>query len=195
MAVDTKERLVKASTELFQRQGFAGTGIKQILASAHAPFSSLYHHFPGGKDELAVEVILTSGAGYQRLVELVWDDAPDAVESVRAVFDGAAAVLEETDYVEGCPIATVALEVASTNETLRRATAEVFEAWTQAATARLVAARCDPAGARRAALVIIALLEGAFVLCQATQSVEPMKSAGEAAVAVVERELGRKGPR
>jgi AcrR family transcriptional regulator len=195
MAVDTKERLLKASTELFQRQGLAGTGIKQILAAAHAPFSSLYHHYPGGKDELAAEVVLTSGAGYQRLVELVWDAAPDAVESVRSVFEGAAAVLEETDYVEGCPIATVALEVASTNETLRLATAEVFEAWTLAATSRLIAAGCDPARARRTALVIIALLEGAFVLCQATRSVEPMRSAGEAAAAVVELELNQKRPR
>jgi AcrR family transcriptional regulator len=53
---DTKERLLKAGAQLFGRQGLAGTGIKQILAEAGAPFSSLYHHFPGGKEELAAAV-------------------------------------------------------------------------------------------------------------------------------------------
>ena len=81
-----------------------------------------------------------AGAGYQALVEAVWDAAPDVVAGVHAVFDGAAAVLEATDYEDACPIATVALEVASTNETLRVATAEVFDAWIVSATGRLAAA-------------------------------------------------------
>ena len=46
---------------LFQRQGFTGTGIKQILTEADAPFSSLYHFFPGGKDELGAESIRLVG--------------------------------------------------------------------------------------------------------------------------------------
>ena len=48
---------------------------------------------------------------------------------VRDCFYGAAEVLRETDYADACPIETLALEVASTNEPLRIATAEVFESW------------------------------------------------------------------
>src|ERR1700758_2788691 len=55
--VPTRQRLIDAASALFRRQGFAATGIKQILAEADAPFSSLYHHFPGGKDELAAKAI------------------------------------------------------------------------------------------------------------------------------------------
>lgn len=44
-------------------------------------------------------------------------------------FDGAAAVLEATDYADACPIETVALEVARSNETPRKVTATVFENW------------------------------------------------------------------
>ena len=58
---DTRDRLVQASAALLQRQGLTGTGIKQILAEAGAPFSSLYHHFPGGKDELAAAAIRRVG--------------------------------------------------------------------------------------------------------------------------------------
>ena len=133
---DTRDRLVEVSATLLQRQGLAGTGIKQILAEAGAPYSSLYHHFPGGKDELAAVAVRTSGARYQELVEAVWDDAPDLLSGVAAVFDGAARTLASTDFAVACPIATVALEVATTNEPLRLATAEVFTAWIEAAMRR-----------------------------------------------------------
>jgi AcrR family transcriptional regulator len=187
MAVDTRERLVSAGSRLFRRQGLAGTGIKQILSEANAQFSSLYHYFPGGKDELAGDVIRASGLHYQELVEAVWDAAPDVVTGLNDIFEGAASVLEATDYADACPIATVALEVASTNEPLRAATAEVFDGWTDGGAARFAGAGIGAAEARRLALAVIALLEGAFILCRATRSTEPMVSAGEAAVAVVRR--------
>ena len=92
------------------------------------------------------------------------------------MFAGAAETLEATDYVDACPIATVALEVASTDELLRQATAEVFTSWTEALTERLD-------GDRDRALAIICALEGAFVLSRALRSTEPMHAAGRLAVA------------
>jgi AcrR family transcriptional regulator len=186
---DTRERLVEVSAVLLQRQGLTATGIKQILAEADAPFSSLYHHFPGGKDELAAAAIRVAGARYQALVEAVWDQAPDAVSSVTAVFDGAAATLESTDFAVACPIATVALEVASTNERLRETTAEVFEAWIAAGTARFEAEGIPPSEARGLAIIVVSLLEGAFILSQSLKSTEPVHAAGATAVAAVRSAL------
>lgn len=192
---DTRDRLVETSATLLQRQGLTGTGIKQILTEAGAPYSSLYHHFPGGKDELADVAIRASGARFQALVEAVWDEAPDVVSAVAAVFEGAAQTLESTDFAVACPIATVALEVASTNERLRVATAEVFEAWIESGTRRLEAHRVSPRDARMLALTLISLLEGAFVLSQALKSTEPVVAAGAAATLAVERALGSSAPR
>ena len=185
----TRDRIRDSAAKLFQHQGYHGTGVKQIVAGASAPLASLYHFFPGGKEALGVEVVRVSGAGYQALVEAVWDGAPDAVAGVLAVFDGAAAVLEASGYEDACPIATVALEVASTNETLRLATAEVFDAWIASATMRLRAAGLTPATARELAFAIVAGLEGGFVLARATRSTEPMYAAGRVASAAVERAL------
>ena len=186
---DTRDRLVQASAALLQRQGLTGTGIKQILTEARAPYSSLYHHFPGGKDELAEVAIHSSGAQYQALVEAVWDQAPDLVGAVAAVFEGAAQALESTDFAVACPIATVALEVAGTNERLRMATAEVFETWIESGRRRLEAQRVSPRDARMLALTLISLLEGAFVLSQALKSTEPVLAAEATAVLAVERML------
>ena len=57
----TRDRIVDASAELMRRQGYAATGVKQIVTAAQAPFGSLYHHFPGGKEQLGAEAIRTSG--------------------------------------------------------------------------------------------------------------------------------------
>src|SRR6266542_509630 len=129
LGATTKDRIRDASAELFRRQGYTGTGVKQIVATAKAPFGSLYHFFPGGKEELGEEVIRWSGGIYLQLIDAFFVPAPDLVSAVRSFFAGAAETLRETDYADACPIATVALEVASTSEPLREATADVFESW------------------------------------------------------------------
>ena len=185
MAVDTKERLVHSSAELFRRQGYNATGLKQILAAANAPFGSLYHFFPGGKEQLGAETIRTSGALYGELFASIVSQAPDVLTAVGDFFDGAAQTLIETDYADACPIAAVALEVASTNEPLREATADVFDSWIAGATAYFHAVGIPRETARELALSMLCLLEGAFIFCRAMRSVEPLRVAGASAVAAV----------
>jgi AcrR family transcriptional regulator len=181
----TKDRIMDSSAELFRRQGYTGTGVKQIAAMASAPFGSLYHFFPGGKEQLGEEVIRSSGALYLQLFETIALQAPDALTAVADFFSGAAETLRETDYADACPIATVALEVASTNEPLRQATADVFETWIDAATAYFAAAGIAAEAAQALALSMLSLLEGAFVFCRAMRSTEPLEAAGASAVAAV----------
>jgi AcrR family transcriptional regulator len=191
VATDTRERILDASRVLFARRGYAGTGIKQILAEADAAFASLYHFFPGGKDQLAAEAIRTSGAMYQQLVEGVLDAAPDLVTGIGDCFAAAAETLRATGYADACPIATVALEVASTDEMLRQATADVFASWITALTARIVSAGVDEATAAELAISAIALLEGAFVLSRTLRSTEPMTAAGQTATEATRAVLKR----
>jgi len=185
----TKDRILETTAELFRRYGYTGTGLKQIVAQANAPFGSLYHFFPGGKAHLGEEVIRRSGQMYQELVEAVWDGAPDVLTGTRDVFAGAAETLRQTDYTDACPIETVALEVASTNEPLRLATARVFDSWIASATERLAAAGIPKSKARELAIAMIALLEGAFVLSRAMRSTEPLEVAGATASAAVREAL------
>jgi AcrR family transcriptional regulator len=181
----TKERIVGTTGELFRRQGYTGTGLKQIVAAAGAPFGSIYHFFPGGKQQLAAEVIRTSGRAYQQLVEAILDQAPDAVTAVETGFAAAAETLVATDYADACPIATVALEVASTDETLRAATADVFAEWVDSGATRFERWGFAPADARRLAIVLITSLEGAFVLCRAARNTEALTAAASAVTAAV----------
>ena len=138
-------------------------------------------------------MIRTSGLFFQQLVESVFDAAPDVLSGVHDCFDGAAETLRQTSYADACPIATVALEVASTNEPLRLATAEVFEGWISSGTERFAAAGLPEAVARELAIGMIAGLEGAFVLSRATRTTEPLEVAGAHAAAAVKAALNKIG--
>ena len=189
MAVDTRDRIVDSSAELFRRQGYSSTGIKQILAAAGAPFGSLYHFFPGGKEQLGAETVRASGRLYLELLAAIAAQAPDAPSAVAAFFSGAAETLVETDYADACPIATVALEVSSTSEPLREACAEVFDEWIVSASRFFVIAGLEQQAARELALTMLCLLEGAFIFCRAMRSTEPLEIAGASAVAAVNAAL------
>ena len=122
-------------------------------------------------------------------VDVFYTQGADPVAATRNFFAAAAAHLVETGYADACPIATVALEVASTNDQLRRATADVFESWISRAADRLVDAGIPPKKARELAIQIVASLEGAFILSRATRSTEAVLVAGEAATAAVRAAL------
>ena len=189
--IPTKTRILYAGAELFGRQGYTGTGLKQISEAAQAPFGSLYHHFPGGKEELGDDVIRQAGEFFRVLVDAVFASEPDIVAGVRAVFGGAAETVRATGFQDACPIAAIALEVASTNERLRIATADVFDSWIATATARFAAAGIPEPRSRELAIAMIAAIEGGFLLARATRDTTALHTAGRLLADTVAQELRR----
>src|SRR5262249_11990053 len=118
-------------------------------------------------------------------IDLFFGPGADPVLATRRFFAAAAQTLRETDYADACPIATVALEVSSTNEPMRQACADVFTSWLARTAQCLRGAGVAPARARSVSLAMLASLEGAFVLARALRSTAPLRAAGEAAAASV----------
>jgi AcrR family transcriptional regulator len=187
--VSTRDRIVTATAELFRRHGYGATSMKMIVDAAQAPAGSVYHFFKGGKEELAEVVITTSGAAYQQLFETIFDAAADAPSAISDFFDGAAEVLAETDYVDICPIGSVALEVASTHDRLRAATASVFTGWQASAELRLRGAGMPPDAAAELAAALVAAIEGGFMLSRTARDPEPLRAAGRVMRRAVEAAL------
>ncbi|MFH8773259.1 MULTISPECIES: TetR/AcrR family transcriptional regulator [unclassified Streptomyces] len=186
---ETRQRIVSAGTELFRRTGYTGTGMKQIAEAAGAPFGSIYHFFPGGKAQLGEEVIRTSGAVYLGLITALMTPYEDRAAATADAFTAAAGTLAELDFADPCPIATVAMEVAGTNEKLRQATSEVFDSWIDRLAAYYAEGGVPEPAARETASSVIALLEGAFMLGRAARSTTPVLSAAKAAAAIVRAAL------
>ena len=191
----TRERIIQASSALFMQRGYSASGLKQIATASEATIGSLYHFFPGGKEELAAETLIQSGAAYQALVEAVFDAEPDAVSGVRACFTGAAEALRASGYADACPIATVALEVASSDERLRVVTAGIFERWLSSIETRLVAGGVAPARAKELAPVFLAALEGGFLLSRAARDTGAMEAIGVVMAEVVAGAVSGAKPR
>ena len=166
--------------------------MKQIVEAADAPFGSMYHFFPGGKEGLGAATVRWSGAAYGQLIDLFYTPGADPVDATRRFFEGAADTLRETDYLDACPIATVALEVASTSETLRQATADVFESWLTTLTGRFTDLGLVQNEARSLSISLFSLLEGAFILARATRDDTHVRTAGRTASDAVRVALERR---
>ncbi|WP_187368423.1 TetR/AcrR family transcriptional regulator [Ruania zhangjianzhongii] len=176
--IGTRERILTATSILFRRQGYTGTGLKEIAVESDARIGSVYHFFDG-KEALAEEVVRTGGAAYGAMVLGVLNDgSPAPVDAIGAMFTQAARDLEQSDYADACPIATVALEAASTHDTIRQATADVFAAWTDDLSSWCRAIVDDPHRSRDLAIAILTSLEGGFILARAQRSQAPLLAAG-----------------
>jgi AcrR family transcriptional regulator len=193
---------VATAAQLYGRYGYTGVGLKQVASESGAPIGSLYHFFPGGKDELAAEALRLSGHGYQVLVEGILENMPELASGIEQSFALAAETLAATGYVDACWIETVALEVASTNEPLRLVTAEIFARWIDSATAWCESQGLPPEEARRLGIAYITGLEGSFVLARSLQSPEPLLATGRMlaaaareALAAARRPPAKKGAR
>lgn len=184
----TRPRIVQASSELFRRRGFAGTGLKAIVASSQATYGSLYHFFPGGKEQLGVAALRAGGDTYRQLVEAFYPEGADVVAATKGFFDGAAAVVEMTDFADACPIATVALEVASTSEPMRQAAADAFESWLCVLETRFIQAGIGAERAHELSVEMFCAIEGAFLLSRTLRSTDPINIAGRACTAAVAAE-------
>jgi AcrR family transcriptional regulator len=185
---DTRARLLAVTAELFQRQGYNGTSMKQIIDGAEATTGSLYHFFPGGKDDLATEVILTSGAAYLAMFQAIASlDNITPANAMTMLFDGASATLEGSDFVDACPIFTVAHEVASANEPLRMACEQVFADWMKTATLLFRNAGVDSKRAKNLAATVVASIGGAFILARTARNANLMRSIGRDVASVVQQ--------
>ncbi len=174
MASDTRDRLIRSTSRLLRTQGYAATGLNQVMAEAEAPRGSMYFHFPGGKVELAgaaVDRFAERSTARMRKILAEHDTVADAVA---AIFDSYVEHLERTGYAEGCAVASVALDAASTHPLLAEATGRALRTWTGVLAEALEAEGREPAEAHGLATVVIAAIEGTVVMARGEQSTEPI---------------------
>jgi TetR/AcrR family transcriptional repressor of lmrAB and yxaGH operons len=175
----TRARLTAAAATLLQRQGYHATGLAQIVEESGAPRGSLYFHFPGGKEELAVAALRESGAAWRARIEAAIADATDPGAAIVAVCRLFADELAASDWQRGCPLATVALEAAATSEPVRQTCADHYAGWEAGITERLIAAGAALDVARNTATFVLAAVEGAMLLARVERSARPLAVVGE----------------
>jgi AcrR family transcriptional regulator len=188
-ARDTRDRILDATVQLLRRQGYTATGIKQIVLEADAPLGSMYHYFPGGKEQIAAEALARSGERMRQTMERA-GDAPDLPATINAYFTHNAERLRDSDYERGCPIATVALETSSDIERIRKVCEDVFHSWQVTLAKVFVDAGITEADAAPLATFVLSSYEGALTMSRALRDIQPMITSGAAVASVLHAHLG-----
>jgi TetR/AcrR family transcriptional regulator, lmrAB and yxaGH operons repressor len=175
MARSVREQMVDSAIILLATRGLDGTSFSEVLGASGAPRGSIYHHFPGGKDELIAAAIEVAGGRAVALLRGLEGRSPE--EIVDGFFAMWRAVLERSRFSAGCSVlaVTVAGSSGSSGDAggLLGAAGRVFRSWQSALTEVLAAGGVPAAAAEPFATLLIAASEGAVALSRAEQSYEP----------------------
>jgi TetR/AcrR family transcriptional regulator, transcriptional repressor for nem operon len=176
---ETRTRLVEAARTLFWEQGYANTGIAQILKAADALSGSLYYFFPTKEDLLLAVLETYKGLLWPMVVQPVFDRVSDPIERVFGILDGYRHGLLATDFRYGCPIGNLALEVGNELPAVRGLIADNFTGWCKVIEKCLEESGRLPTDLDRAELArfVLNTMEGAMMLARTYRDIEPFDSA------------------
>lgn len=176
----TRDRLVRAMSQALQQRGLHGVGLNELLAQAQAPKGVLYHHFPGGKTELAVAAIEATVAHITRALDELLAQQASPLPTLRGWFAAGLKQLERGQFERGCPLATVALESTAEDTALRQALAQGFGAIRERIALLLARGGLPTPQAQRLAALVVSTYEGALLQARVAGHVGPMADSAAA---------------
>lgn len=188
-AIDTRARLVQAMSRALQQRGYHGVGLAELLAEAGAPKGVLYHHFPGGKQALAVAAIEATAAHIHASLDRLIDQSASPLPVLAGWLQMAQQQLQRSGFERGCPLATVALETTADDVPLRDALARAFDGIRERVARLLAAAGVAQERAGPLAALVVASYEGALIQARVARSGAPMAAAAGALLALLQHEM------
>ena len=171
MTEKTREKMIGGAASLLSQRGLQGTSFSEVLELTDTPRGSIYHHFPGGKDELVAEAIALLGSVVAERIRNTEADRPEQV--AEAFAQGWREFVEATDLKSVCVMSAVTVGAGADSEELLPAVAAAFASWRDALADAYTRTGLPKARSRRLALTSVAALEGAMIVARAEQSMKP----------------------
>jgi TetR/AcrR family transcriptional repressor of lmrAB and yxaGH operons len=171
-------------SELLRARGYAATSRAELLMKSGVSNGSLYHHFPGGMENVAEAALQASGEAVGTSMRAAMNASPSAADGVALFLDLAQATVVDGECL-GCPVAPTALESPMLSPRLRAAARQCFEQWESIIADRLRADNWSATSAASAASAVLALIEGALLLARVSGDVGHLESAKRAAGALL----------
>ncbi|MGU3292606.1 TetR/AcrR family transcriptional regulator [Williamsia sp. M5A3_1d] len=169
---DTRARMVRSAIGLMQRNGAAAVTVDAVLADSGAPRGSVYHHFPGGRDQLVHDALRGAGDTMTSLIRSSVDKPlHEAIDDFFAFWRD---LLTSSEYEAGCPVAGAALGGAENDPVLHDQVSGIFADWHVLIRDTLIAAGVDAARARSVTVMMISATEGALILARVERSLAPL---------------------
>jgi TetR/AcrR family transcriptional regulator, lmrAB and yxaGH operons repressor len=185
---DSRTLMVRAAARLFQERGYAATSFQDVIARSGAPRGSIYHHFPGGKEQLAAEA-LQWYAGRMR-DKLAEKRASSSVEAIEGFLRASREAMKRSGFRAGCPVAAVALDLAPGDERLHAVVQSALQDWHLVLVRSLERDGLAEPQAHQLASFVIATVEGALLLARIERSVRPIDDITTELMAYVRQRIG-----
>ena len=163
--VPTRDRILKAAKRLFQRRGYYAVGTAEILEEAQAPKGSMYHHFPNGKEQIAIEAVNTIRNDVIAMMSTL-EAGTTVADSIRQLAKGMAHWLRDSDSREGTMLASTTVGAVPDMPSLHAAIKTAFDDWRAHLAARLSKDGFPKSDAIAMAQTLIAGIEGAMILAR-----------------------------
>jgi TetR/AcrR family transcriptional repressor of lmrAB and yxaGH operons len=172
--IDTRDKFIKTASRLFQLQGYQGTGLNEILRESGAPRGSLYHHFPNGKEELALEAIKFSSENIQKDIQNTLEQFSDPIEAIQVHIKKIAEFITKEEKIHDLSISLLALETSSSSEYLRKACELAFASFENTYVEKLIQGGFDEKKAQELSMVIQSMIEGAITISLTKKNGTPL---------------------
>jgi TetR/AcrR family transcriptional regulator, lmrAB and yxaGH operons repressor len=172
---DGRALLLNGARQLLAEKGYAGMELRDVAERGHAPRGSIYHHFPGGKTQLAREAAELEGTTIRDLIERSLEER--GLKQTLSMF-GAVFRRRVADHPEriGCPVAAAALARPEDPELAATATA-AFQSWERPIAAALRDEGVSGKDAEASAGLVVSTVEGALLRARAAGDHAPLDSA------------------
>lgn len=170
-----RQPIINAAVTLFRRQGFARTGLNDIVDVSGAPKGSLYHYFPLGKSSIAVAAVEEAGRRVVATIEKLASEYSSTGELLRAHARLLAEWMQKSGFRNGCPITTVLLELAPRERAVAEAGRRAYAARLSILSRKLVEDGFAKVRADALAVVCTSALQGALVQARVERSGRPIE--------------------
>lgn len=191
MTLTTKQRMVEAAADLLRRRGLTATSFTDVLDASGAARGAIYHHFPGGKAELAREAVAWTGRSVQGRLAAIHADDPRLV--VTEFLAATRPAIEQSAGGAGCAVAAVTVEAAQVDPQSTEVVQVALRSWVDELHRQLRASGMPDGGATTLSVLMVAFLEGAHVLCRAAGSAEPFDVGAAGVLAAAGALVGETG--
>ncbi|MFJ8911767.1 TetR/AcrR family transcriptional regulator [Amycolatopsis sp. NPDC102389] len=188
----TRERMISTAMTLFRREGYQATSWRRLVEQAGTPWGSAYHHFPGGKEQLAVAAIELGTAVVAKTVRRAFERNETVEDAVAWWYRKAGEALAADDYRGGCPLATITLEMAHASPAITKACQDAFAAW-HTLLVELLSDIGEVEDPEDVATAIMNNLEGALLVSRVRRSPEPLERAARHVALVTRASTGERG--
>lgn len=181
--------MIVSTALLIRERGARATSLDAILEHSGAPRGSVYHHFPGGREQILREATDYAGDYVARRLER--EAADDPLAAIESLFDEYRANLVATDFRSGCPVVAVAVESGDDRPDLRENVVGAFDRWRELIGAGFRRAGIPGRRSDELALLVLSAFEGALVLSRAYGDTAPLDNVRREVRDRVRSELAR----